>query len=151
MGLLFITRAKCTNQYLFFFLPMKKICMNMLIVYWMFYFHCTVLWYLSLDLAKMFIDHVISVHQLHPMFLFYVCGMVFHMNKITTMLCVCEIIFSICQILNQGALRILCEMLRVSLSIDILTFQIEIHRQWWIFNVSWIHGLLYSILTYPLA
>lgn len=38
-------------------------------------------------------DHVISVHWLHLMF-FYVCGMVFHMNKIiTTTLCVHEIIF----------------------------------------------------------
>lgn len=63
----FIIRAKCTNQNLFSFYRWKN-CMNLLIVYWMFSFHCTVLWYLSLDLAEMFIDHVLPVHWLHPMF-----------------------------------------------------------------------------------
>lgn len=59
--------TKCINQYLFLFHKWKN-CMKMLIVYWLFYFHGTVLWYMSLDLGKMFIDHVISVHRHHLMF-----------------------------------------------------------------------------------
>lgn len=83
MGLLFFSRSKIYKPIFIFFLQMKKkTTMNLLIVYWMLYFHWTVLWYLSLDLAKMFIDHVISVHWLHLMFFSYVRGMVFHMNKI---------------------------------------------------------------------
>lgn len=36
----------------FVFTPEEKKCLNMLIVYWMSYFHCNVLWYLSLYLCK---------------------------------------------------------------------------------------------------
>lgn len=83
---------------------------------------------------------VISVHWLHPMF-FYVCGMVFHMNKIIRQpRYVSELFLSNPQ--SQGS-RWLYEMLGISFAvlIDILTFQIEIQRTEWIF-VGWLNPLI---------
>ena len=55
----YVTKAKIQN-YIYFLLQMEN-CTNVLIVCWMFSFHCTVLWYVSLE--KMLIEHVISVHD----------------------------------------------------------------------------------------